>query len=106
MHLYIYLEQRDLSSILLKLEEVTNPHGLGIRLGIKPHMLELIEKNHPQCTERQMTEVIRLWLKNKECSWKVLADAVEKMNCHGKVVDSLRELHPRAYATNMQDEHL
>lgn len=93
------------SNILLALEKVTDPYLLGIQLGIEPHLLETFKvKHHLQSTdtERQKIEVIKLLLNNKNCSWKTLADAVKDMNNHGKVVDSLTELHRRA--TNMQDE--
>ena len=93
------------SNILLALEKVIEPQELGIHLGIELHQLK---KRHVKYTERQKIEVIKLLLNNNaKCSWETLADAVERMNCHGKVVDSLRELHRRAIDTkinDMQDE--
>ena len=90
-------------NILLALKEVTDPYQLGTQLDIDTNHLKTFENNHPKCIDRQKIEVIKFWLNNKECSWKILADAVEHMDCHKRVVDSLNELHLRA--TNMQGEH-
>ena len=87
-------------NILLALEEVTDPYQLGTQLEIKPHHLKVFEHDYPDI-ERQKIEVIDFWLNNNvECSWEVLANAVERMERYGKVVDSLRELHRRACATS------
>ena len=97
----------ELRNILLALKKVTDPYQLGTQLGIATHYLQEFEYDYPKDIERQKIEVINFWLDNNEdCSWEVLADAVKGMGGYGKIVDSLRELHRRARATNIiHDEH-
>ena len=89
-----------LGNIVSALEEITKPHKLGIHLGIETHKLEKIEENHPRDVDRQMTEVIKHWLRNNsDCSWGALASAVEKMGGHGNLVKRLRDRHKEALKT-------
>ena len=63
-------------------------------LNIKPHKLVMFERDYPGNTDRQKTEVINYWLRNcKDCSWEILAGAVEKMGGHGNLVKRLRDMH-------------
>ena len=88
--------ESQLGDILSALKEITRPHQLGIYLNIETYQLEKIETDHPRI-ERQMTEVIKYWLRNStDCSWKVLASAVEKMGSHGNLVKRLRDMHLEA----------
>ena len=80
------------SDILIELKEITDPHGLGMHLGLKEEELKKIEKNH-STIERRKSEIIYHWKRNfKPCSWKALADAVEKMGDHANLVEKLRAL--------------
>ena len=74
--------ESQLGDILLALKEVTRPYQLGIYLDIETYELDRIKVNHPHDVEQRMTEVIKYWLCNRECSWEVLASAVEKMGGH------------------------
>lgn len=66
---------------------------LGIHLSIQPETIKEIEKNYERDVDRQRAEVITYWLDNCEnCSWEVLAKAVEKLGEYGNVVTKLREL--------------
>ena len=80
-----------LDEIVSAIKEITDPHGLGIQLGIETYQLEIFEKNHPGDVERQKSEVIKHWRNNFECSWDALACAVEKMGKHRNLVTQLRE---------------
>ena len=66
---------------------------LGIHLGIRSHELKKIEKQNKDDVRRQMAEVIIYWLHNKDHSWEILANAVEKMGGHGNLVGELRAKH-------------
>lgn len=78
--------------MMSELRVITDPHQLGVFLGIESHVLKEIEKDHRQVTE-QRTAVIEFWQSNcSECSWRALADAVDKMGGHSNLVKKLREL--------------
>ena len=82
----------DLSSVVEALSEVTTPYQLGIRLKIDTAVLKGIEDNYPRDNVRQKTEVIEYWLRNsRDASWSTLADAVERMGGHARLVERLRE---------------
>ena len=88
------------------LEEITDPHRLGMFLNIKPHKLEKFEKNYPRDIDRQKSEVIKYWLRNsKDCSWEVLANAVERMGGHGNLVKRLRDMHLEVLKTATKQVH-
>ena len=73
---------------------MTNWHSLGVQLGIESSVLKRIEKDCCADTERCKTEVIDFWLHNdSEATWNGLADAVEGMGGHAKVVQTLRATH-------------
>ena len=86
---------------MLALKEVTDPYLLGLQLGIEPDQLKKFEReDHLQRTERRKIEVIMYWLRKDDvkCSWETLADAVERMKCHGNVVKTLRTFTPKIHA--------
>ena len=65
---------------------------MGILLDIESHILKEFEKDHRQVSE-QRTAVIEYWHRNcTECSWRALADAVDKMGNHSNLVKKLQEL--------------
>ena len=82
----------DLADVLAALIEVTKPYQLGIQLRIDLAELDTIEKNHPGDIDRQKTEVIKYWLRNSpDASWTTLANAVERVGGHARLVERLRE---------------
>ena len=84
-----------LGDVITVIKEISNPYELGIHLGIEEYELDKIEKNYPRDVERQKLEAIKYWLRNCDCSWRALADAVEKMKCHRKLVEQLRDMHQK-----------
>ena len=89
-----------LQDIISTLKEITEPHILGIHLGIERYKLEQIEKKFPRDVDRQMAEVVAFWLRNNtDCSWGALASAVEKMGGYGNLVKRLRDRHIKALTT-------
>ena len=84
--------------IISALKEITEPHQLGIQLGIEAYILRRFEKDHPGDVERQKAEVIDHWQRNcgNKCSWKDLADAIERMGTHSNLVKMLRDKHSEA----------
>jgi hypothetical protein len=81
----------DLAEVLAALKEVTKPYQLGIQLKLGPSHLDTIERNHPRDIDRQKTEVVKYWLRNSpDASWTTLANAVERMGGHAKLVKTLR----------------
>ena len=78
--------------MISELRVITDPHQLGIYLDIEAHVLKEIEKDHRHVSE-QRTAVIEYWQSNcSDCSWRALADAVDKMGDHSNLVKKLREL--------------
>ena len=82
----------DLADILAALTEVVRPYQLGIQLKIDLAKPDIIERNHPGDIDRQKAEVVKYWLPNSpDASWTTLANAVERMGGHAKLVKTLRE---------------
>ena len=85
------LSDSDLKDIIAALKEVNKPYELGLQLSIDLSELNKIEKNHHGDTNRQKTEVIKYWLHNSpDPSWTTLANAVERMGGHARLVEELR----------------
>ena len=69
-------------------------YSLGIQLGIGTSDLKRLEMNYGGDTERCKIEVIHFWLRrDPEATWNKLAQAVEDMGGHAKVVKTLRANH-------------
>ena len=82
-----------LKQVLKDTEEVTDWYFLGIHLDIPTSVLKQIERDCKD-TVRSKIEVIDLWLDNDpEPTWNKLAQAVEDMGGHPKVVETLRANH-------------
>ena len=85
------LSASDLRDILAALKELNKPYELGLQLSIDSSELDEIEKNRHGDTNRQKTEVIKYWLRNSpDLSWTTLANAVERMGGHARLVEELR----------------
>ena len=67
---------------------------LGTQLKIDYHQLKIIENEHKSDLSRCLIETIRLWQNESddECSWSVLAAAVERVPGHKRQARELREL--------------
>jgi len=82
-----------LKQVLKDTEEVTDWYSLGIHLDIPTSVLKQIERDCKD-TVRSRIEVIDLWLDNDpEPTWNKLAQAIEDMGGHPKVVETLRANH-------------
>ena len=65
-----------------------------MQLGIETDCLKNIEMNYIQDSERCKIEVIEFWFRHDpEATWSKLAQAVEDMGGHAKVVEILRANH-------------
>ena len=83
-----------LKQILRDTKEVRNWFSLGVQLGIETGDLKYIEGKYTGDPERCKIEVIEYWLKNyPEPTWNELAQAVEDMGGHARVVETLRANH-------------
>ena len=77
----------DLADVVAAFVEVVKPYQLGIWLKIDCSILKAIEKDHPGNTDRQKTEVIEYWLRSSpNTSWTALANTVERMGGHARLV--------------------
>ena len=66
--------------------------------------LDTIEKNHPGDIDRQKTAVIKYWLRNSpDTSWATLANAVERMGGHARLVERLREKEQTITSSDSED---
>ena len=71
---------KDLSNAL---DSVMDWHLLGVKLGIKAHELETIEKNYHGDNVRCKHEMLGRWLQNAKLpTWKAVADALCQMGKH------------------------
>ena len=83
----------ELSEVLHILTPIEDRYfGLGIHLGVRIQQLKSIESNYSDIS-RRLTETISLWQGNStgECSWSMLAKAVERIGGHDKLAKELRE---------------
>jgi len=58
---------------------VTDWYHLGIFLDIQHAKLDVIQTNHPNNDQRQKTEMLNVWLDQKDASWKELCNALNKL---------------------------
>ena len=80
-----------LKQILIDIKEVTDWYSLGIQLEIPTSNLQPIEKNYGSNAERCKIEVIDFCLRNvQNFTWNKLAQAVEGLGGHAKVVQTLK----------------
>ena len=81
--------------IIHALEPITDKYFvLGIQLKLKNEQLKIIENDHKGDQKRCLIETIFLWQQNNttgECSWSALAEAVERVGGHDKLVQQLRK---------------
>ena len=75
------------------LDLVMDWHLLGVKLGIKPHELETIEKNYHGDIVRCKHAMLDRWLQNAKLpTWKAVADALSRMGKHA-VASKIRKKH-------------
>ena len=83
-----YLTVKDVQN---ELQEVNRWYLLGIQLGVEPSKLDQFQANHPTDVERCKVDVVQHWLNNVgDPSWKSLADAVERLGGHTRLVQTLQ----------------
>ena len=82
-----------LKQILRDTKGVYNWFFLGIQLDIPTSVLKQLELQYDSF-ERLKTEVIEIWLHNDpEPTWNKLAQALEDIGGHARVVETLRANH-------------
>lgn len=88
------LNVQNLSRVLV---QVTDWHTLGITLGVLPHKLKTIEKNHPLDTERCKNEMLTMWLQMLPTPrWRNIVKALHDMDYHALAKKVHREyVHAR-----------
>lgn len=80
-----------------ELSDVTDPHKLGINLGIKPARVEIILKDAAGDIDRQKSGVLEQWLKSDlDASWRTLAQALRKID-HVRLANSLENKYRGIY---------
>lgn len=89
-HYSVPLDEVILKDAIVELKGV-NWFSLGIQLDIEKCELDKMKSKHPHDENLCMIEVLDYWLKNtSDPTWHNLADAVEKVGGHSKVVENLR----------------
>ena len=80
---------QDLALLTNELHEVTDPHTLGIKLGIQSSDVTQILQDARGTTEREKTGILDHWLKNdRNASWATLVKVLKQMN-HGVLAEKL-----------------
>lgn len=91
------LSTRDLALLTNELKEVTDPHRLGIKLGIEASTVAQILQEWAMAgtntTERQKSEILHHWLKNDlNASWPTLVKALKEMD-HKRLAERLEKTY-------------
>ena len=55
---------------------------LGLGMGLTMAKIQGIEMNNPGQIDRQLKEIIQIWIAQKSVSWKSLADILDEMDQH------------------------
>ena len=77
-----------------ELREIISPYQVGIQLDISREILDAIEKNHHGDVGQQRSKVIGKWYSSPgDHTWEVLANAIERIGGHGRLVEKLRRKH-------------
>ena len=83
------LSTEALSLVVNELEDVADPHKLGINLGIHPAKVNILLSN-ASGIERQKSDIIEFWLNNDENpSWSTLIKTLRKIG-HGQLARRLK----------------
>ena len=78
-----------LSLVVDELEDVADPHKLGINLGIHPAKVNILLSN-ASGIERQKSDIIEFWLNNDENpSWSTLIKTIRNIG-HGRLARKLK----------------
>ena len=87
------LSAGDLGQLTNELHEVTDPHTLGIKLGIEAADVKRILQDAGSTTERQKSGILDHWLRNDfNASWPTLVKALEKMD-HKRLAEKLEKTY-------------
>jgi hypothetical protein len=83
------------SEVIYKLTPLADKYfELGMQLKLGSEKMKTIEKDHKGDQSRCLIETIILWQRNTtsgECSWSALAEAVDRVGGHDKLVKQLKE---------------
>ena len=93
------LSTGDLTLLTRELSDVTDPHKLGINLGINPAQVTILLKNATGDIERQKSNVLEHWLNNDlEASWPTLVKTLRNIN-HVALGDRLEKKYTKVAVT-------
>ena len=99
------LQTSDLALLLEELKEVTEPHILGINLGISPDKVKILIQDANGGTEREKSEVVEHWLKNdNHPSWSTLIDALKKSD-HVRLAERLKNKYAASASSEAGGTH-
>lgn len=83
------LSTENLTLLTNELKEVTDPHSLGIKLGMESSAVTRILQDAGSTTERQKSGILDHWLRNdSNASWPTLVKALKGMD-HGRLAERL-----------------
>ena len=83
----------DLPLLMNELKEVTDPHRLGIDLGIQSYGVTTLLKNAKDDINRQKSDVVEHWLKNdSDSSWKALVKTLRNID-HVRLANRLERTY-------------
>ena len=87
---YLYFQNQDdlIKQLIDELKDVTDWHTLGLRLKIKPSVLEEVEMNNRDATGMKRA-MLKQWLRSTEATWKGLVSALRNMdeNCTARNIE-------------------
>ena len=87
----VHLSIENLTLLTNELKEVTDPHRLGIKLGIESSDVTRIIQDAGSTTEKQKTGILDHWLKNDlNASWPTLVKSLKEMD-HGRLAEKLEK---------------
>ena len=93
------LSTGDLTLLTRELSDVTDPHKLGINLGINPAQVTILLKNATGDIERQKSNVLEHWLNNDlDASWPTLVKTLRNIN-HVALGDRLEKKYAKVAVT-------
>ena len=90
-----------LTKLSNELDSVVDWHLLGVKLGIKAHVLETINSNYHGDAVRCKHMMLSHWLQNSKPTWKAVADGLCLMGKHAVALQIKGKYCSSSAATGM-----